>query len=294
MGRIILLAFIWGWSFLFIKVAVAGMTPPAVAAARVTLGFVVMLVVLRLRGGSLPRDRTSWRHFIVMATVHSVVPFTLLAWGEERITSALTAVLNASTPLFAALVAAAALNERLRPPQVVGLALGIAGVAVAAGVGSGDVGSSSLGGAAAAVGAAACYGLGFGYARRHLGNVPPLVATTGQLLAATVLAAPAALVSTSLEGAPQLPFHRMAAVVLLGVFGTGFAYVLNYRAIAALGPTRASLVTYLVPLVAVTVGVAFLDEPFEPRLLVGGSLTVVGITLVHDRLRRLRVAPVRA
>lgn len=291
MRRLALLAVIWGWSFLFIKVAVEGMTPTAVAGARIALGMVTMLVVLRTRRTAIPRDPALWRHFAVMGLVHSAVPFTLLAWGEERITSALTAVLNATTPLFAALLTALLLGERLRRSQLAGVVLGFAGVAVAAGIGARDLSGSSLGGAAAAVGAAACYGLGFTYARRHLAGVPPLVASGGQLVAATCLIGPFAVI-TSLQEGIDLEAHRVLAVVLLGVVGTGFAYVLNYGSIAELGPTRASVVTQLVPVVAVAVGVAFLDEPFRLRLVAGAALTVLGIALLHERVRRFRTTPV--
>lgn len=292
MRRLALLALIWGWSFLFIKVAVEGMTPTAVAAARIGLGMVTMLVILRAKGIAIPRDRVLWRHFVVMGVVHSAVPFTLLAWGEERITSALTAVLNATTPLFAALLTALLLGERLRRPQVVGVLLGFAGVAVAAGIGARDLSGSSLGGAAAAVAAAACYGLGFAYARRHLGGVPPLVAAGGQLVAATCIIGPFGVV-TSIQHGIRIEPHRLLAVALLGVVGTGFAYVLNYGSIAELGPTRASVVTQLVPVVAVAVGVAFLDEPFRLRLLGGAALTLLGIALLHERFRRFRAVPIR-
>lgn len=126
--RLLILAFIWGWSFLFIKVAVGGITPSTVAWARITLGAAVLLVVLRSQGGDVPLDRTHLRHFTIAAVAGNVVPFTLLAWGEQYITSALTAVLNASTPLFTAVFAAIGLSERLRPVQVAGLTLGITGV----------------------------------------------------------------------------------------------------------------------------------------------------------------------
>ncbi|MBW3650180.1 MAG: DMT family transporter [Actinobacteria bacterium] len=291
MRRLALLALIWGWSFLFIKVAVAGMTPTAVAGARITLGALVMGAILRARGDRLPRQPLMWRHFVVMGLVHSAVPFTLLAWGEERITSALTAVLNASTALFAAALAALLLHERLRRSQLAGLALGFVGVAVAAGLGAADLSGSSLGGAAAAVAASACYGLGFTYARRHLSDVAPLTAAAGQLLAATVLIAPFAIMTTLRHGIDLAP-HRLVAVAILGVVGTGLAYVLNYQSIAAVGPTRASVVTQLVPVVAVTVGVVFLREPFHLRLLAGGLLTLFGIALLHERIRRFRSVPV--
>jgi len=280
MRRLALLAFVWGWSFLFIKVAVSGMTPATVAAGRIALGMVVLLGVLRVKGLRLPKGRTWWRHFTVMAVAGSAVPFTLLAWGEQHVSSALTAVLNASTPLFAALVVAAALGERLRAPQWGGLALGFAGVGVAAGLGAADMAGSSVAGEAAAVAAGACYALSMTYAKVHLVSIPPLVAAAGQLVVATVLLAPVALATTLSEGISLTP-RRLAAVTLLGVLGTGFAYVLYYRSIAVLGPTVTSTVTYLVPIVAVTVGVLFLREEFHLRLLAGGALTVVGIALLN-------------
>jgi drug/metabolite transporter (DMT)-like permease len=289
--RLALLALIWGWSFLFIKVAVEGMTPTAVAGARIALGAVTMQVVLRSRRIVMPRDRRIWRHFAVMGLVHSAIPFTLLAWGEERITSALTAVLNATTPLFAALLTAIVLGERLRRSQVLGIVLGFGGVAVAAGVGGRDLTGSSLGGAAAAVGAAACYGIGFTYARRNLSGLSPLVASSGQLLAGTCIIGPFAIATSLRDGIDPAP-HRILAVLLLGIVGTGFAYVLNYGSIAELGPTRASVVTQLVPVVAVAVGVAFLDEPFRLRLIIGAAVTLLGIALLHERIRRFRTVPV--
>jgi drug/metabolite transporter (DMT)-like permease len=282
MRRLFLLAAVWGWSFLFIKVAVGGMPPAAVACARVALGMVVLLVVVRLRGLRLPTDRTVWRHFAVVGLFGSALPFTLLAWGEQHISSALAAVLNAATPLFAALMVAVFLGERLRRSQSLGLLFGFLGVGVAAGLGASDLSGASLAGEAAAVAAGACYAVSITYAKRHLGSFPPLVAAAGQLVAATVLALPLALATTAREGLDLTP-RRLLAVCLLGVLGTGLAYVLFYRVIADLGATMASAVTYLVPVMAVTVGVLFLHEPFHPRLVAGGLLIVGGIILLNGQ-----------
>jgi drug/metabolite transporter (DMT)-like permease len=293
MRRLFVLAFIWGWSFLFIKVSVEGMSPPTVAFARVGLGALVLVGVLRTRHRGLSHDWTMWRHFAVAATLGNVIPFTLLAWGEERITSALTAVLNASTPLFTAIVAAVYLKDRLRPVQIGGLLLGFVGVSVAAGFGTGDLADSSIFGSLAAVAAGAAYGLAFAYMRKHLTGIEPTDAAAGQLIMATLLSLPLAIV-TSMSTGIHLDPHRVLAIVLLGVFGTGVAYILNYRVIADLGATRASLVTYVIPVVAVTVGVVVLDEPFQWRLVAGGVLIVAGIALVHPptRLRRRFPQPV--
>ena len=281
--RLLLLAFIWGWSFLFIKVAVEGMPPSTVAWARVTLGALVLLAVLRWQDGRpLPRDAVMWRHFATAAIFGNVVPFTLLAWGEERITSALTSVLNASTPLFTAAIAALYLKDRLRLPQLAGLGLGFVGVAVAAGLGAGDLGRSSVVGAIAAVGAALFYGIAFVYMRKHLVGIEPTVAAAGQLVAASVLSLPFAAATTAADGLSLTP-RRVLAVGALGVFGTGVAYILSYRVIRELGATRASVVTYLVPVVAVVAGIAVLDEPFEARILLGGALIVGGVALLRER-----------
>ena len=279
MRRLFLLAFIWGWSFLFIKVAVGGMTPPTVAAVRLALGAVVVLAVVRARHWAMPRGWRWWRHFLIVGAFGSALPFTMLAWGEQHVSSALTAVLNASTPLFAAVMAGILVGDRLRPIQVGGLLLGFVGVAVAAGVGGSDVAASSRWGQAASVAAGACYGLSFAYARRNLMGLAPLLAAAGQLVTGTLLLVPAA-VATSLRGGLHVNARQGLAVVLLGVFGTGIAYVISYRLIADVGPTRAALVTYLVPVVAVTVGVVFLHEPFSFRIIVGGLLTVAGIAIV--------------
>jgi drug/metabolite transporter (DMT)-like permease len=283
MPRLLLLAFIWGWSFLFIKVGVEGMTPTTVAGLRIALGAGVLLVACRRRGLPVPRDADSLRHFLVVALVGSALPFTMLAWGEERIASNLTAVLNASTPLFAAAFGAVVLRERLRPTAVVGLVVGLTGVAVAAGVGGDDLAGSSLAGGLASVAAGACYGYSFTYMKAHLLHLPAEVAAAGQLAVGAVLLAPVALATSAAEGIDLAP-HRVLAVVILGVVGTGYAYVLSYRVVADLGPTTASLVTYLIPVVAVAVGVALLDEVFHLRVLAGGALIVAGIALVHGRL----------
>lgn len=284
MRRLLVLAFIWGWSFLFIKVAVEGMTPTTVAFARVALGAVALAVAARVMGLRLPADRTYWRHVAISAVFANIIPFTLLAWGEQHISSALTAVLNASTPLFTGLFAVLWFRDRMDRRGVLGLLLGITGVAVAAGVGGDDLAGSSLWGSLASVGAGASYGLQLNYAKKHLMDVPPAVAAFGQLVAGTVLLAPVAAVTTAREGIDLEP-HRILAILLLGSVGTGVAYLLFYRSVADVGPTTTSLVTYLIPVFAVVIGVVGLDEEFHLRVVFGGVMIVAGIALVQRRLK---------
>jgi len=294
MRRLLLLAFVWGWSFLFIKVSVEGMTPTAVAAARICLGGLALHAWLRYKKVPMPRDRTFWRHAAVAAVFANIIPFTLLAWGEERITSALTAVLNASTPLFTALAGFLYLKNRLGKIEVLGLLVGIAGVAVAAGVGGSDIADSSVAGSLASILAGAGYGIALTYTAKHQMNVAAEVAAAGQLTVGGLLLLPVAVVTTAIDGISLEP-HRVLAITLLGAVGTGFAYLLYYRSVADLGPTTTSLVTYIIPVVAVAVGVVVLDEEFHVRMLLGGGMIVIGILLVQRRLKLPgRRAPVPA
>jgi drug/metabolite transporter (DMT)-like permease len=275
--RLFLLAFIWGWSFLFIKVILEGAPPTFLAWGRIALGLAVLAVALARSGQGLP-GRRYWGHLLVLGLAMSVLPFVLIGWGEEHIGSALASVLNACTPLFAAGFAAGLLGERLRPPQLAGVAIGFLGVAVVAGVGGGDLAGSSLLGSAAVVLAGAGYGFGFAYANRF---------TTGlsarQLLAGTLLLAPVAAVDLA-AGRVHLGPRAALCLVLLGALGTGYAYLLNYRTLQESGATVASLVTYLVPLVAVAAGILVLGEPFSVRLVLGGLIVVAGVALVQGRL----------
>jgi drug/metabolite transporter (DMT)-like permease len=282
--RLLLLALIWGWSFLFIKVAVEGMPPAVVAWGRITLGALVLHAVLRRQRLRLPADRATWRRFAVTALFSNVLPFTLLAWGEQHISSALTSVLNASTPLFTAVLAAVVLGERLRSISVAGLLVGAVGVAVASGLGGADVASSSLSGAGAAIGAALSYGIAWVYMSQHLTGMRPLVAAAGQLTAGSAIVAPLALVTGLADGVSPSP-TRLGSLALLGVFGTGIAYVLNYQVLAKMGVTRLSLVTYAIPIVGVAVGVLVLGEDLVVRQVIGGVLIVGGIAAANAQRR---------
>lgn len=282
MRRLFLLAFIWGWSFLFIKVILEDAPPTFLAWGRIALGLAVLAVAMRGRGEPLP-ERRYWGHLLVMGLAMSALPFLLIGWGEEHISSALASVLNACTPLFAAGFAAALLGERLRPPQLLGVAVGFLGVAVVAGVGGGDLAGSSLLGSAAVVLASAGYGFGFAYANRFTTGLSALQLSFGQLLAATFLLAPAAVADVA-AGRVDLGPQAALCLFLLGALGTGYAYLLNYRTLQESGATVASLVTYLVPLVAVAAGVLVLGEPFSLRLVLGGLIVILGVALVQGRL----------
>jgi drug/metabolite transporter (DMT)-like permease len=280
--RLLLLAFIWGWSFLLIKVIVESVPPTFLAWGRILLGLVVMLAFLHSTGDRLPGP-PAWGHLLVLGLAMSVVPFTLIAWGEQHITSALTSVLNACTPLFTAAFAAWLLRERLRRPQLVGLVIALGGVAVLAGVGGGDLVGSSLAGTLATVVGTAGYGFGFAYAHRFARQLTPMQLSAGQLAAGGALLLPVAGANLA-AGSVHFHWLGLLCLVLLGTLGTGYAYLLNYRTLQEQGATAASLVTYLIPIVGVAAGVLVLGEPFSYRLVLGGAIVGLGIALIQGRL----------
>jgi drug/metabolite transporter (DMT)-like permease len=248
-----------------------------------------MLAFLRSTGERFPERRT-WGHLIVLGLAMSVMPFTLMAWGEEHITSALTSVLNACTPLFTAAFAVGLLHDRLRPPQIAGLIVALGGVAILAGVGGHDLAGSSLAGVLATVVGTAGYGFGFAYARRFVHRLTPIQLSAGQLCAGCVALLPFAGYDLAI-GEVHMSWLRLLCLLLLGALGTGYAYLLNYRTLQAEGATAASLVTYLIPVVGVAAGVLVLGEPFSYRLLLGAVVVGFGIAMIQGRILGPRPQP---
>ncbi|WP_042404985.1 DMT family transporter, partial [Streptacidiphilus carbonis] len=278
---LVAVSLLWGCSSVLIKIALPGVPPDTVAFARVALGAAVLLPALLLRGHRLPRAR-DLGHLTVLALTLAVVPFTLTAWGEQRVTSELTAVLHATIPLCTAAWAALLLGQKLRWSHAAALAAGLLGIAVLSGFTTGCLDAVSWTGALAVLASSASYGLGYTYLRRHLAHLAPLQVAAGVQLTAAVLLLPLAgseLATTRLDLTPA----RLASLVLLGTVCTGAAQLLNYRNIERLGPTTASLSTYLIPLVGVTASIAELAEPLTPRLAAGTALILTAITITRHR-----------
>jgi drug/metabolite transporter (DMT)-like permease len=286
--RLALLALSWGSSFVWIKIGLRGFTPMQVAFLRVLLAAVVLLLICRFSGLRMPREPIIWGHFAVAATVGNVVPFSLFGVGEISIDSGLAGVLNATTPLWTLTVALLARTERtISAARVVGLLLGFAGAVVIFAPWRSDGGVS---GAAACLAASALYGVLFVYAARHLAGrgLAPTVLSAGQLTAATVLSALALPIGWH---TPELRTDAMGSVVVLGVLGTGIAYILNYRSVTDDGPTVASTVTYLIPVVAVLFGAVALGESLSLRVLAGMVIVLAGVGLVRRALPSARAQP---
>lgn len=286
------LALAWGTSFLFIKLALEGLDPLQIVLGRVSAGAVVLWSILALRRQPLPRGPRLWGHLTVLGVVANAIPFFLFGFGEERITSGLAGVLNGSTPLFTLLFALALLpEERLSLVRGVGLVLGFVGVLLVVGPWDTNPLTSSVTGQLACLGASACYAAAFVYTRRYVSTsgYPPVTLAAGQLGAAAVLLWLAAPVLA--RGDVALTASVVGSVLALGAIGTGFAYLLYYRLIADAGATSTSMVTYLIPVVAVSFGVLLLDEPLGWNLFAGAAVVILGVALAEGRLHRLAGLP---
>jgi drug/metabolite transporter (DMT)-like permease len=283
-----LLASIWGTSFLFIKVGLEGLSPAQIALGRLLFGAAVLLAVLAVRRERLPRARRTWLHLAVLGVISNIAPFYLFGFGEERISSGLAGIYNASVPLATMLVALAAFDEEhASPARLGGLALGFGGVLVVLAPWQG-VGGSDLAGQLACLGAAACYGVSANYARHFTARLghSPLVLAGGQLLAASVLLG--AATPFVADDTTHLDLHIVLAIASLGALGTGVAYLIYFRLIVGFGAVYASTVTYLVPVVAVALGVAFRGESLHWYDVAGALLVLAGVALSQGLPRRFR------
>jgi len=276
---LVLLGALWGASFLFMRVGAAEFGALPTAAVRVAIAalFLLPIAVWRGHGPTLVRQ---WRPIFGIGIFNSGVPFALFCFALLTITAGLGAVLNATAPMFGALVAWAWFSERPRGWRVPGLLIGFAGVAMLAGdaVGfrSGTAGHAALWAVLACLAACLSYGIAASATRRWLVGVPPLAAAAGSQIGATaVLALPA--VWTWPAQWPSL--RAWWALLVLGVFCTGLAYVLYFRLIDAAGPARALTVTFLVPVFAVFYGVVFLDERVTAWMLLCAAVIVCGVAL---------------
>ncbi|WP_409471677.1 DMT family transporter [Streptomyces sp. HC307] len=284
--RFVALASIWGLSFLFIKVSVEVLAPLQVAFARAACGAAVLLMVLPLRKVRLPRGRKVWTHMAVAALLMNAGPFALFSYGEQHVSSALAGIWNATAPLVALPVALILIpQEKATRQRLVGLGVGFAGVLVVLGVWTG-LGAQGLEGNLLCMGAAICYGVGFPYARRYLGDRPegPLALTTGQLLCATV---ELGAVTPFFGSAPSsMPWKVVGSILAIGILGTGLAYILNYSIIQDVGAVTASTVTYLIPIFSTLAGVLILGEDLSWNEPVGALIIILGAALTQRKFTR--------
>jgi drug/metabolite transporter (DMT)-like permease len=279
---LVVLASLWGASFMFIKVGVRELHPTTLVCLRLGIGALTLLPILLVRFGAREsvRQMRGWLGPLVLTgLVNSAIPIVSLSWAEKRIDSGLAAVIQAAAPLFTALLALWFVrSERVTGSRLVGLVVGFGGVALLVGAQP----SGDLTAALAVVFSAICYAVAALYAARRLAEAPPLVSSVGALGAATIALLPLAL--THLPA--QFPSWEVTGAVLaLSIGGTGVAYLLYYALLAGAGASKSILVTYLVPALALAYGAIFLGEPLTVAALGGLALVLVGVALGTGALR---------
>jgi len=281
---LLILAALWGGSFFFIAVAVTELPTVTVVAARTTLAAAALGLYMRLTQLALPRDATTWRDFIVLGLLNNAIPFGLIVWSETHIASGLAAILNATTPLFTILVAHAATHdERLSTAKIVGVAIGLCGVAVMIGTDAvAQIGSAVLA-QLASLGAALSYGCGITYARR-LRHLPAVTLSTGQLFGSTLLMVPLALLSDRPWTLAMPGVAVVTSVLALALLSTAVAYVIYFRILTTAGATNASLVTFLNPIGALLLGIFVLGEHLALHHLAGMALIFAGLAAIDGRI----------
>ncbi|MFS0866823.1 DMT family transporter [Microbacterium sp. 179-B 1A2 NHS] len=294
-GRIlwqfVLTGIIWGSSFLFMKVALEGISPAQVAWSRLVLGGLTLGLFVLLRRERLPRRLAVWGHLTVLAVSFCVVPFLLFSWAQQHVTSGLASIFNATTPIMTAVMAWAVFRvERLSAGQIAGILVGITGVMVIIAPWRGLDGAQSLIAELAILGATACYGFSLAYMRRFASNTG-MSALVFSFLNIGIAAVVMLLLTPFIALSPvRLDLGIVVSLVLLGCFGTGVAYIWNQNVVRAWGPTRASTVTYITPVVGVVLGVVLLGERLGWNEPAGALLVFLGILLAQGRLRRRRDA----
>ncbi len=305
--QFIAMGIVWGSSFLFMKVALEGVSFGQVAWSRTVLGGIALAVIVavmrpRIAGADgrpgplLPREPIVWLHFLVVSFTTCVIPYLCFAWAEQYVSSSLASIYNATTPIMTALMATLVFRvERLGGSRWFGVGLGILGVLVViapwqlAGL------TGSLAGQLACLVATLCYGFTFGYQRRFLSH-RPIAPATFAFLSIGVSAVVMLLLTPWLALEPvELDWAVVGSLLALGILGTGLAYIWNINVLRAWGPTGTSTVTYITPVVGVALGLLLLGERLSWHEPAGAVLVLVGILFAQGRLRLgRRRAPVEA
>ncbi len=277
--RLIALAAIWGASFLFVRLAVPAIGAVWLTELRVGIAAVAMLTYAFATGIALA-PRRHWRAYLMMGLINSALPFWLYAYSGLHLTAGIMGILNATTPFFSVVCGALWLGERLNPSKLVGLGLGLVGVALVVGLGPLELTREVVLGSLACVGATLCYALSTTWLKKFGHGVKPVPLSAASLFVATCAVAPFLPAAPAAEAFTTQVLFAVAAISLLC---SAIAYLLYFRLIADIGPTRTLTVAFLIPLFAVLWGGVFLGETIGTGTIAGGLLVLVATALVVRR-----------
>ena len=278
---LVALAVLWGASFLFMRIAGPEFGAFALVEVRVAIAALVLLPLLVARG-QFSELAENWATLGVLGVHNTAMPFFLLTWATLFLSAGIGGILNATAPIFAAVVAWAWLGEKLTVSRVAGLLVGTIGVwlLVRDKIGA-SMGDTTLA-VVAALGASLLYGFGGNFTRRYASHVKPLAVATGSQVGAALVLLPIAFVTWP---DTAISLRAWVAAVLMGFFSTALAYILYFRLIANVGPTKAITVTYLIPLFAMLLGAIVIDEPITGAMLIGCAVILLGTALATGMLR---------
>lgn len=286
-----LLSLIWGGSFLFIAIAVKELPALLIVLARVGIAAAILIPVHLAVVGKLPGDLKTWVACAGMSVMNNVIPFTAISWGQHHISGGLTSVINATTPMFAALFMALAGLEGITPRKAVSLALGLAGVLILKGGGFGDLGAQTLGILAVML-ASACYGLSAPWSKVKLAGIPPLTIATLQLTISTILMVLIVAAFADVRDYASASQATWISLLLLAAVSTSIAYLLFFRIIARAGPSFVSLVTMIIPVSAILLGYLVLGEKLTVNEVAGALVIGLALVIIDGRaLRYIGISP---
>jgi len=280
---------IWGASFLFIAVGATALPAFGVAFIRLLIGAVTLYVIIKVKGYKLPRDRDTWTKFLIGGAFMSAIPFTLFAYAETHVTSALAGIVNSVTPIATVLAILIAFrSEKISRAQWIGLGIGIVGSFVLIGAWQG-FGANELLPILALFAATICYGVGGPYIRRYIEpkKLPTEVGAFGQVAGGAIIVLPFYLFAAPEKVIGTVDIWVVLSMLALGALGSGVAYVAYYNVLKAAGSPIASTITLVTPIVAVLLGVLVLGEGidwFEP---VGGAVIIFGAAVAQERFKKL-------
>ncbi len=278
---LLILGTIWGASYLFIKVIVAEVPAFTLVAGRLTLAAIIMWGILRARGLSLPRSRRMWRAYAVLGVLGAAVPYSLISWGEQYISSGLASLLQATTPIFTVILAHFLTDdERITMAKIFGVVVGFVGVGILMLPDLRQGLQADLLGQLAIVGSSLCYALTAIYIRSRLQGQPPLVSATGQLTMGMVYMLPASLlIDRPFDLSPSLPV--LASWMMLIILGTVVAYVIYFTLFERTSATFVTMVTYIIPVNGLLLGALVLNEQLSVTVLGSLALILLGVLLVR-------------
>jgi drug/metabolite transporter (DMT)-like permease len=275
LGSLIFLGAVWGAAFLFVRIAAPEVGPAWAAETRLAVGAAILVIFAGRRTLLAARGRIT--SFLIVGALFSAIPFTLISYATVTLPAGFTALLNAATPLFTAVVAVTFMGQRLALRVAAGLAVGVIAVIVLVGWSPIEPSITTILAVTAGLGAPASYAVAGNYARAKLADVEPLELATGMLVAGTLVALPVAI----LTGAPRIPaLDGAISLLAVGVLSTAIAWPIFFRVLRRTTPTAASTVTFIVPAFALTWGSIALAEPVGLGLLVGFGLILVSLALV--------------